>query len=48
MKAIATFMFHMNRLVSMSMTVVAMMIAFFPNKLDPLDRILSNLLDGLT
>jgi hypothetical protein len=25
-----------------------MMIAFFPNRLDPFDRILSNLLDGLT
>jgi hypothetical protein len=32
----------------MSMTVVAMIIMFFPNRLDPLDRILSNLLDGLT
>jgi hypothetical protein len=32
----------------MSMTVVAMMIVFFPNRLDPLDQILSNLLDGLT
>jgi hypothetical protein len=32
----------------MSMIVFAMMIAFFPNRLDPLDRILSNLLDGLT
>jgi hypothetical protein len=28
--------------------VVAMMIAFFPNRLDPLDRIISTLLDGLT
>jgi hypothetical protein len=28
--------------------VVAMMLAFFPNKLDPLDRIISTLLDGLT
>jgi hypothetical protein len=28
--------------------VVAMTIAFFPNMLDPFDRIISNLLDGLT
>jgi hypothetical protein len=48
MEATATFMFYMNRLLAMSMTVVAMMIAFFPNRLDPLDRILSILLDGLT
>jgi hypothetical protein len=31
----------------MSISVIAMMIAFFPKKLDPLDRILSNLLDEL-
>jgi hypothetical protein len=42
------FMFYKNRLLAMSMTVVAMIIMFFPNRLDPLDRILSNLLDGLT
>jgi hypothetical protein len=34
------------RLLAMSMIVVVMMIAFFPNWLDPLDRIISNLLDG--
>jgi hypothetical protein len=36
------------RLLVMSMIVVSMMITFFPNRLDPLDRILSNLLDELT
>jgi hypothetical protein len=41
-------MFYMNRLLTMSISVVAMMITFFPNKLDLLDRILSNLLDELT
>jgi hypothetical protein len=41
-------MFYKNQLLAMSMTVVAIMIAFFPNKIDPLDRILSNLMDGLT
>jgi hypothetical protein len=40
-------MFYMNRLLAMSIAVIVM-IAFFPNRLDPLDRILSNLLDGLT
>jgi hypothetical protein len=48
MEATATFIFYMNRLLAMSISVVAMMIAFFPNRLDPLDRILSNLLDELT
>jgi hypothetical protein len=38
----------MNRLLAMSIAVIAMMVAFFPNRLDPLDWILSNLLDGLT
>jgi hypothetical protein len=28
--------------------VVMMMIVFFPNKLGPFDRTISNLLDGLT
>jgi hypothetical protein len=41
-------MFYKNRLLAMSMTVVAMMITFFPNRLDPPGRVLSNLLDGLT
>jgi hypothetical protein len=41
-------MFYKNRLLARSKTVVAMMIAFFPNSLDLLDRILSNLLEGLT
>jgi hypothetical protein len=32
----------------MSMIVVATMIAFFPSRLDPLDRTQSNLFDKLT
>jgi hypothetical protein len=42
------FMFYMNRLLTMSMSFVAIMIVFFSNRLDPLNRILSNLLDELT
>jgi hypothetical protein len=42
------FMFYMTRLLAMSVIVVAMMIAFFPNRLDPPDSILSNLLDRFT
>jgi hypothetical protein len=42
------FMFYINRLLAMSIAVVAMMIAFFPNRLDPLDRTQSNLFDGFT
>jgi hypothetical protein len=42
------FKFYVNRLLAMSIAVVAMMISFFPNRLDPLDWILSNLFDGLT
>jgi hypothetical protein len=41
-------MFYMTRLLAMSISVVAMMIMFFPNRLDLLDRILFNLLDELT
>jgi hypothetical protein len=48
MEAIATFMFYMNRLLGMSFDSRCDDDRIFHNRLDPLDRILSNLLDRLT
>jgi hypothetical protein len=48
MEAIATFMFYMNRLLAMSFDGRCDDDRIFPNRLDLLNRIISNLLDGLT
>jgi hypothetical protein len=48
MEATATFMFYMNRLLAMMFDDHCDDDRVFPNKLDPLNRIISNLLDGLT
>jgi hypothetical protein len=42
------FMFYMTRLLAMSFDGRCDDDRVFPNRLDPLDRIISNLLDGLT
>jgi hypothetical protein len=42
------FMFYMNRLLTMSFDGRCDDDLIFPNRFDPLDRIISNLLDGLT
>jgi hypothetical protein len=48
MEATATFIFYMNRLLAMSFDGCCDDDRIFPNRLDPLDGIISNLLDGLT
>jgi hypothetical protein len=47
-EATAMFMFYMNRLLTMSFDGRCDDDLIFPNRFDPLDRIISNLLDGLT
>jgi hypothetical protein len=42
------FMFYMNQHLAMSFDGRCDDDRVFPNRLDPLDRIISNLLDGLT
>jgi hypothetical protein len=44
----ATSILYKNRLLAMTLMVVRDNDHIFPNKLDPFDRFIPNLLDGLT